>query len=70
VRPSVWRAALQRLLGAFEALAGALATGDPEIVTRRLRWVREAVTGTPGRLLGLPAAGSGTVSRAETRMSN
>ncbi len=70
VRPSVRRAALHHLLGAFEALAGALATGDPAMLARRLRWVHEALAGTPGRLLGLPTAGSEAVSRAETRISN
>lgn len=70
VRPSVRRAALHHLLGAFEALAGALATGDPEWVARRLRWVRGALADTPGRLLGLAAAGGEAVSRAETRTSD
>ena len=70
VRPSARRAALYHLLGAFEALAGALATGDPEWVARRLRWVRGALADTPGRLLGLAAAGGEAVSRAETRTSD
>jgi aminoglycoside phosphotransferase (APT) family kinase protein len=70
VRPSVRRAALHHLLGAFEALAGARAAGDPAMVDSRLRWVHEALAGTPGRLLGLPAAGSEAVSRAETRIPN
>jgi aminoglycoside phosphotransferase (APT) family kinase protein len=70
VRPSVRRAALHHLLGAFEALAGTLATGDPDWVARRLRWVRGAVAGTPGRLLGLPAARSGAMSCARMQISN
>jgi hypothetical protein len=70
VRPSIRRAALHHLLGAFEALAGALTTGDPAMLARRLRWVHEALAGTPGRLLGLPTAGGEAVSRAETRISN
>jgi hypothetical protein len=70
VRPSVRQAALHQLLGAFEALAGVSATGDPDKVANRLRWVREALAGTPARLLGLPAASSRTASRARTRISN
>ena len=61
-----------RLLGLFdfEEAAVALATGDPEWVARRLRWVRGALAYTPGRLLGLAAAGGEAVSRAETRTSD
>ena len=69
VRPSVRRAALHHLLGAFEALAGALARGEPEMVARQLSWVRDALAGSPGRLLGLPAGGE-SLSPAETRISN
>ena len=63
VRPSVQRAALHHLLGVFEALTGALAAGDAAMVARRLRWVRGALAGTPGRLLELPMAGSEAASR-------
>jgi aminoglycoside phosphotransferase (APT) family kinase protein len=56
VRPSVQRAALHHLLGAFDALAGALSAGDAEMMARRLRWVHGALADTPGRLLGLAAA--------------
>ena len=54
-RPSARRAGLHHLLGAFEALAGALAEGDPYWIARRRRWVDGAIAGAPGRLLGLPA---------------
>ena len=68
-RPSERRAALHHLFGAFEALANELERGDPYWVDRRLRWVHDALAGSPGRLLGLPA-GSEAVSPAETRISN
>ena len=56
VRPSIRWAALHHVYTAFYALAGALATGDPGKVADQLRWVRGALAGTPGRLLGLAAA--------------
>lgn len=54
VRPSIRRAALYHMLAAFEALSDAVATGKPDKVAYRLGWVRDALTGAPGRLLGLP----------------
>jgi aminoglycoside phosphotransferase (APT) family kinase protein len=53
VRPSIRRAALYHVLAAFDALSGALATGDADKVANQLRWVRGALAGTPGQLLGL-----------------
>lgn len=58
VRPSIWLAALHHLCAAFHALAEALPTSDPERVARQLRWVRGALAGSPGRLLGFPAGGA------------
>jgi aminoglycoside phosphotransferase (APT) family kinase protein len=69
VRPSIRWAALHHVYAAFYALAGALATADPGKVADQLRWVRGALAGAPGRLLGLAAAGGEAVSRAETRTS-
>ena len=70
VRPSIRWAALHHVYTAFYALAGALATGDPgKVADHQLRWVRGALAGTLGRLLGLAVAGGKAVSRAETRTS-
>jgi aminoglycoside phosphotransferase (APT) family kinase protein len=64
VRPSVRRAALHHLVAAFEALAGALAEGDPDKTACRLDWAREALAGGPGRLIGRPTAKSAPMSPA------
>jgi aminoglycoside phosphotransferase (APT) family kinase protein len=59
VRPSIRWAAVHHLYAAFYALAGALATGDPDKVANQLRWVHGALAGAPGRLLGLTVARNG-----------
>lgn len=59
VRPSIQWAALHHVYAAFYALAGALAAGDPGKVADQLRWVRGALAGAPGRLLGPTVARGG-----------
>jgi aminoglycoside phosphotransferase (APT) family kinase protein len=70
VRPSIRRAALHHVYAALYALSGALATGDPDKVANQLRWVRGALAGTPGQLLGLPVARIRAMLSAGTQISN